>query len=46
MIPHDVVIAAWLIVAAYAVYMTVTYSILALYWVFEKIEALIKKMVP
>jgi hypothetical protein len=46
MIPRDVIIAAWIIVAAYSVYMTVTYSILALCWVMDKIENLIKKMVP
>lgn len=46
MIPRDIIIASWIIVAAYSVYMTVTYSILALCWVWDKIGSLVKKMVP
>jgi hypothetical protein len=45
MIPHDLIIAAWVIVATFTVHMTVAYSILALCWVWDKLEVLIRKMV-
>lgn len=46
MIPHDVIIAAWVVVATFSVHITVAYSILGLCWVMDKLEALFKKNGP